>query len=122
MDHNRFLELGGNTEIPQAYFSANLKAIERLINYYTFERIDLNNQDQVSRKEECIVELIDYGYSNYLEDAEVGNIKSETVGGHRVDYNVTSNLERESYRDAQRYEIIKKYFAHTGLMYRGVSK
>ena len=122
MTYDKFIELGGNTEIPQAYFNANIKPINRLINYYTFDRIDINNEDHVSRKEECIVELIDYDYNNHLEDAEVGNIKSETVGGHRVDYNVTSNLEKESYRDAQKYEIIKKYFGHTGLMYRGVSK
>lgn len=119
MDHKRFLELGGNTEIPQAYFNANIKPINRLINYYTFDRIDINNEEHVSRKEECIVELMQFDYQNKVNDDENGNIKSESVGSHRVDYNVQSVSEKEAQRDSEKYEIIKKYFGHTGLMYRG---
>lgn len=97
---------------------------KRLIDYYTFNRIDYTNEKMRSLVDECINELIklDEDLKKKAEQFDSGGKKSESVGSHKVDYLALDfdQLRRfENQNNSKIYKIIKIYFAHTGLMYRG---
>lgn len=94
----------------------------QLIHYYTFDR-DLSNYTETMEK--CIAELIEYrkfndGLVKSLQNS-IGK-KSEKVGQHSIDYGDYGDAQIDAMltrRHKREYEIIKKYFGVTGLMYRG---
>ena len=118
MTYEKFIELGGNSEIPQAVFTNREAEYISWINYYTFDRINYLDPVMIERVNRNLVELINKSHSDELE--RKSNIKSESVGSHRVDYTVEDNKTYNARLDAETYDIIRKYWAHTGLMYRGV--
>lgn len=126
MTYEKFIELGGNDKVPREFFISAKREMLGWINYYTMNRIDYDNSLLVDLVEETLLDLIDYDFNesqDWINSTHRGNIKSESVGGHRVDYAIPQEdekLRREAKRDANIYEIIKMRFAHTGLMYRGV--
>lgn len=97
---------------------------KRLINYYTFNKIDYSDENMKSLVDECIDELIklDEDLKKKVEQFDSGGKKSESVGSHKVDY-LTLDIDQlrryENQNNNKIYKIIKVYFGHTGLMYRG---
>lgn len=79
-----------------------------IVDLYTFNRI--KEPDQKVKFAVC--ELVDY--LKTIEDIGGKEIAQESVGGHSVTYKVVKTAEQKQ------YEIVKKYLAHTGLLYRGV--
>lgn len=98
---------------------------KRLIDYYTFNRIDYSDKNMKSLVEECIAQLIalDEDLKNKVAKYDSDGKKSESIGSQKVEYltldiDKIANLERSN--ESKIYKIIKVYFGHTGLMYRGV--
>lgn len=114
-----FKTLSKELNLDEEDYKKRFKFYKRLIDYYTFERP--KDDDRVL---ECINELInlDLKDEEKLKNYKTDGIKSETVGSQRVEYQVYSLDEvRKLYniKTKRIYSIIKSYFAHTGLMYRG---
>lgn len=98
---------------------------KRLIDYYTFNRIDYSDENMKSLVDECIAQLIalDEDLKNKVAKYDSDGKKSESIGSQKVEYltldiDKIANLERSN--ESKVYKIIKVYFGHTGLMYRGV--
>ncbi|MDU5099720.1 MAG: hypothetical protein E6249_04545 [Peptoniphilus grossensis] len=98
---------------------------KRLIDYYTFNRIDYSDENMKSLVDECIAQLIalDEDLKNKVAKYDSDGKKSESIGSQKVEYltldiDKIANLERKN--NSKIYKIIKVYFGHTGLMYRGV--
>ncbi len=97
---------------------------KRLIDYYTFNRIDYSDTNMKSLVDECIQELInlDEDLKNKVAKYDSDGKKSESIGSQKVEYltldiDKIASLERRN--ESKIYKIIKVYFGHTGLMYRG---
>lgn len=97
---------------------------KRLIDYYTFNRIDYTDPKMKSLVDECIQELInlDEKLKDKIDRYDSDGKKSESIGSQKVEYltldiDKIGNLERKN--ESKIYKIIKVYFGHTGLMYRG---
>lgn len=97
---------------------------KRLIDYYTFNRIDYSDPNMKSLVDECIQELInlDEKLKDKISRYDSDGKKSESVGSQKVEYlaldiDKIANIEKEN--KSKIYKIIKVYFGHTGLMYRG---
>lgn len=97
---------------------------KRLIDYYTFNRIDYDDPEMKSLVDECIAQLnrLDEDLKNKVAQLDSDGKKSESVGSHKVEY-LTLDLDKlaslERKNESRVYKIIKVYFGHTGLMYRG---
>lgn len=108
------IKYGGKVDIAD-FYSSEIKA-SGILNYYTFNRIDIVT-DNIKL---AICELIDY----IAEEERVRTekeIQSESVGTHSVTYAIAKNRNKNSsiVRKEQK-EIVNKYLAHTNLLYRGV--
>lgn len=97
---------------------------KRLIDYYTFNRIDYSDENMKSLVDECIAQLIalDEDLKNKVAKYDSDGKKSESIGSQKIEYltldiDKIANLERKN--NSKIYKIIKVYFGHTGLMYRG---
>lgn len=124
MTYEEFITLGGNKTVSQDYFNSNIDGYSELIDYYTFYRIDYTMTEQLEKADKCLVELINNSYAtDVASGAFTAGIAAETVGQHKVEYSEISASERLNLvRDKEviEYRIVKKYFALSGLMYRGV--
>lgn len=93
------------------------------INYFTFDRvwqIDLkakSNAEIRNKTIQCLIELIGLYAEN---EASKSAIKSEAVGNYKIEYANATSLSSADFK-AQKEEIVRRYFAQTGLMYRGVA-
>lgn len=86
-----------------------------VVDLYTLNRI--KELEVISEKVKyAVCELIDY--MSKLEENDGKEIASETVDKYSVTY-VTSN-DKDTVKAKQK-DIIKKWLAHTGLMYRGIT-
>lgn len=106
------MEYGG--KVPQEDFiNLEVKA-SGIINYYTFNRIEILTQGVKF----AICELVDCLADEYKK-ANEKEIQSETVGSHSVTYAISkaSNIGNKSNNNYRR--ILNKYLAHTNLLYRG---
>lgn len=87
-----------------------------ILNYYTFNRIE----DITDNIKLTICELIDY----IAEEERVRTekeIQSESVGTRSVTYAIAKNRNKNSsVVKKEQKDIIYKYLAHTGLLYRGL--
>lgn len=97
---------------------------KQLIHYCTFERIDLGDTEQKKRFDDTLEALVRYrmDLENELNTAGNGGVKSETVGTQKVEYHSIGYAEKLSLKDLSKtkeYQIIKSFWGHTGLMYRG---
>ena len=114
-------------EIEEGPFLALVKKYKKVVDYYTFERIDYDNDYYKSLARDCVLALIQEHEKNERNLSELGThggVKSETVGKLRQEY-VTLTMD-ERRRWETNFEkiirgIISFYFAQTGLMYRGVT-
>lgn len=126
LTYERYIELGGDAETPRAFFNTKKIELSSMIDYYTFNRINYLDPLMSERVENTLMLLIANSYSEHTKRQEVKEsnnfgVKSESVGSHRVDYlNLESDESYQARVDAQSYEIIKKLWAHTGLMFRGI--
>lgn len=98
---------------------------KRLIDYYTFNRIDYSDENMKSLVDECIAQLmsLDENLKDKVAKFDSDGKKSESIGSQKVEYltldiDKIASLERRN--ESKIYKIIKVYFGHTGLMYRGV--
>lgn len=95
--------------IPQDVFNKLSIKASKYIDYVTFNRIDKVTED--IKLATC--EVIDILYeSSKKGDME---IKSETSGKYSISYADTNKTV-----DQKKYEVVKAYLGHTGLLYRGV--
>ena len=101
------------------------KFYKRLIDYYTFNRIDYSDENMKSLVDECIAQLmkLDEDLNKKVKKYDSDGKKSESIGSQKVEYltidiDKIASLERKN--ESKIYKIIKVYFGHTGLMYRGV--
>lgn len=100
------------------------KFYKRLIDYYTFNRIDYSDEKMKSLVDECIKELsnLDKKLDDTVNQFDSGGKKSESIGSQKVEY-LTVDIDKiaklERANNSKVYKIIKVYFGHTGLMYRG---
>lgn len=121
MDYKRYKELTGDDEITSEFFNRLAKYIEGRINYYTFGRLDYERDKD--RIEECFIVCFEAIKSDMaMHDDKDKNIKSESVGDLKIEYYVPQITELNQIYNAKEskiYRIIKLYFAHTGLMYKG---
>lgn len=79
------------------------------VKYYTFNRVTSSNENVRF----AVCDLVDYLYQ--LKQTGGKEISSESVSTHSVSYVV----DEKNTVDKKKKDIIKKYLAHTGLMYRG---
>lgn len=121
IDYDRYKELTGDKDVTSEFFNRLKKYIEGRINYYTFGRLDYKRDKE--RIEECFIVCFEAIKSDMvMHDDKDENIKSEVVGDLRIEYYVPQITELNQIYNAKEskiYRIIKLYFAHTGLMYKG---
>lgn len=82
-----------------------------LIDYYTFNRIKEVN-DKIKY---AVCELIDY--LKELERNGGKEISQESIGSQSVSY---ATGENQLTAEQKKFNIVKKYLGHSGLLYRGV--
>lgn len=122
LTYDRFIQLGGSDTLPLADFKRLQLKYGVMIDYYTFGRIDHKKGTYKDLVESCIVEMItEQSKAKWNgKDAESKGVKSETVGDYSVTYQSVEDVEKiENALDRTLIEIVRKYFLHTGLMYRG---
>lgn len=122
IDYDRYKELTGDKDVTREFFNPLKKYIEGRINYYTFGRLDYKRDKE--RIEECFIVCFEAIKSDMAmhDENEEKNIKSESVGDLRIEYYVPQITELNQIyntNESKIYRIIKLYFAHTGLMYKG---
>lgn len=95
-----------------------------LIHFYTFDRLRDEATMQRYRRvvEDCLFALTKaYKKTEGSGQAQAQGIKAETVGPHRIEYFGSNEEASRRSKEVDEYaKIIRVYFGHTGLMYRGV--
>lgn len=107
------------TEEDFPYFS---KQAERYLNFVTSGRYQNVCEEHLEAVKDCICELAELEQKVKKQEMKIDNnqvISSESVGSYSVSY-VTPEITEERQADKDRYRIVKKYLAATGLLYRGV--
>lgn len=116
-------------EITEGLFLSLQRRIRRRIDCLTFERISEGDKDLQKRIDEVTEDIIndlyfkDRGLLNNSEGNSSREIKSETVGQHKVEYaqaNTLSVYKKDGIVASFIDQMIREAFIHTGLMYRGV--
>lgn len=87
-----------------------------IIDHYTFGNIDPENIPQTVKM--CCCELAENLFSESKMMSENSGIQSESVGGWSRNYISKSEILTSS--KAEQKQIIFKWLANTGLLYRGV--
>lgn len=102
--------------VPENIFPRLEIQARSIVDYYTFNRLKgvKSTSDNVKY---AMCELIEY--LQKLEYTDGKEIASEKVGTHSVTY-ATSRKEGIDPVEEKKKDIVRKYLAHTGLMYRGV--
>lgn len=100
---------------------------ERIIHFYTFSRIEKMKMDDhfsgdiYEKFKSCAISLmkmlkrID---EKKLDDKK--GIASERVGDYSVSFDTGFLNDLTGFKNRECYLIVREYFAHTGLMYRGI--
>lgn len=87
-----------------------------MINQYTFGNIDPENIPQAVKM--CCCELAESIFSRDMILSKNNGISSESVGGWSVNYASSSDVNSEFKKAVK--NIIFKWLADTGLLYKGV--
>lgn len=109
VDYNYYSNTYGGKVSSIDFTALEIKA-SRVLNYYTFNRIE-EVTDSIKL---AVCELVDY--LKELEDKGGKEIASEKVSTHSVTYADKDNISSKK----KQKEIINNYLGHTGLLYRGV--
>lgn len=129
LTYEEFKKLSPEVEITEGLFLSLQRRIRRRIDFLTFERISNGDKDLQKRIDEVTEDIInglyfkDRGLLNNSEGDSSGEIKSETVGQHKVEYaqaNTLSVDKKDGIVASFIDQMIREAFIHTGLMYRGV--
>jgi hypothetical protein len=103
----------GNT-IPESDFGAYAVKASGEIDCLTINRIKADSIIDAIKKATCLIaEVI---YKQDIDDKK-NIISSESVGTHKVTYNVAIKTEQQKKKEI--YDAACKYLAFTGLLYRG---
>lgn len=117
--------------IPKESFNSFAMKASSKVNYFTFNRIDIENiEDDILVKvifATCEVAELLYEQNQLRQKLydDKSTIASETVGPRSVTYVNKSNLQsqrilNDEELDNESYNICLKYLSRTGLMYRGI--
>lgn len=117
--------------IPKESFNSFAMKASSKVNYFTFNRIDIENiEDDILVKvifATCEVAELLYEQNQLRQKLydDKSTIASETVGPRSVTYVNKSNLQsqrilNDEELDNTSYNICLKYLSRTGLMYRGI--
>lgn len=120
----------GNS-IKEEDFDRFSKKAERFLNYATTNKIQTATESIADSIKECICELAEcYATFEKMDKQALGEgekiISSESVGTWSASYDTSAQRMSEDMtaggaeRDKRLYNIVKRYLAHTGLLYRGV--
>lgn len=129
LTYDDFKNRSPEVEITEGLFLSLQRRIRRRIDCLTFERISEGDKDLQKRIDEVTEDIInglyfkDRGLLNNSEGNSSGEIKSETVGQHKVEYaqaNTLSVDKKDGIVASFIDQMIREAFIHTGLMYRGV--
>ncbi|WP_105300917.1 hypothetical protein [Anaerococcus marasmi] len=129
LTYEEFKKRSPEVEITEGLFLSLQRRIRRRIDFLTFERISEGDKNLQKRIDEVTEDIInglyfkDKGLLNNSEGNSSGEIKSETVGQHKVEYvqaNTLSTDKKDRIVAGFIDQMIKEAFIHTGLMYRGV--
>lgn len=127
LTYDEFISLGGNRDlVNENLFKEVQIPYAEYINSYTFNRVNFNqvNSELVIKFKYCLVELInEFQSPKWTSLDNTQGISSESVGTEKVSYLVSTisdlnSLERSKLKKVN--SVIRKYFALTGLMYRGL--
>lgn len=115
-------------EVSEGIFKSLVRKIRRRIDFLTFERIkDADERlqkriDDVSTDIICELYFSDIGFLNDKASNGTKDIKSESVGEYKVEYDgsnrITSDKKDNMIANLIDYRI-REAFIHTGLMFRG---
>lgn len=109
-------------ELTEENFPYYSKQAERYLNFVTAGRYKDVCEEHLEAVKDCICELaeLELQQKNLQTKIESGQvISSESVGSYSASY-VTPEVIENDGLTKQRYHIVKKYLAVTGLLYRGV--
>lgn len=114
--------------ITETSFNRLCIVLESKIDYYTFNRINYENEKDYSLVKDCLSAMI-YTLADEMKltsisvNQEGQRITSQSVGELKESYYVPTLKEFQDFLKSQEkyiYNTIKNFFSHTGYMYRGV--
>lgn len=129
LTYDNFITNNPGIDLPSGVFISLQRRIRRRIDFLTFERIkdsDKNLQKRIDDVTEDIINQLyfkDRGLLISSEGNSSSNIKSESVGEYKVEYeqaNTMSVDKKDGIVAGLIDQMIYEAFVHTGLMYRGV--
>lgn len=129
LTYDNFITNNPGIDLPSGVFISLQRRIRRRIDFLTFERIkgsDKNLQKRIDDVTEDIINQLyfkDRGLLISSEGNSSSNIKSESVGEYKVEYeqaNTMSIDKKDGIVAGLIDQMIYEAFIHTGLMYRGV--
>ena len=115
-------------EVSEGIFKSLVRKIRRRIDFLTFERIKDADERLQKRIDDVTTDIIcelyfsDIGFLNDKASNGTKDIKSESVGEYKVEYDgsnrITSDKKDNMIANLIDYRI-REAFIHTGLMFRG---
>ena len=129
LTYEDFITNNPEVVLPAGAFQSMQRRIRRRIDFLTFERIkdsDKNLQKRIDDVTEDIINQLYFKDRDLLISSEgnsSSNIKSESVGEYKVEYeqaNTMSIDKKDGIVAGLIDQMIYEAFVHTGLMYRGV--
>lgn len=115
-------------EVSEGIFKSLVRKIRRRIDFLTFERIKDEDERLQKRIDDVTTDIIcelyfsDIGFLNDKASNGTKDIKSESVGEYKVEYDgsnrITSDKKDNMIANLIDYRI-REAFIHTGLMFRG---
>ena len=129
LTYKEFKEKCPKLDLSEGIFLSLQRRIKRRIDFLTFERIKDNDLNLQKRVDEVTIDILnelyfsDIGFLKDNESDSSSNIKSESVGGYKIEYasaNTLSSDKKDGLMASLIDERIRETFVHTGLMYRGI--
>lgn len=129
LTYDNFITNNPGVDLPSGVFISLQRRIRRRIDFLTFERIkdsDKNLQKRIDDVTEDIINQLYFKDRDLLISSEgnsSSNIKSESVGEYKVEYeqaNTMSIDKKDGIVAGLIDQMIYEAFVHTGLMYRGI--
>lgn len=116
----------GGTLIPETSFITFERRARVLLDYFTFNRIQVDATLITAIIKDCLCEMMECNYN--LEQEKINNdgklISSETIDKHSVTYAISdiekNAVDRTQIDKVKYYNIAKTYLGNTGLLYRGI--
>ncbi|WP_276862558.1 hypothetical protein [Anaerococcus tetradius] len=130
LTYKEFKEKSPNVDIAEGLFFSLQRRIRRRIDCLTFERISDGDKLLQKRIDDVTQDIINTLYFNSkellnnIDGNSSQNIKSESVGQYKVEYEQANSLsvnEKDRFTKSLIDEMIREAFIHTGFMYRGIN-